>query len=594
MGCCNSTQGKEVRRTASTIAEKESKSSVESVETLVVKRNDASSFSAVHNPLITMVSPSTSRSFTLGSFNDREPVEFKTIATLNNSVVATTLPFVYESAVMPGLNSGNPNQRKECQDTSLIMESLVDLDGVGVAAVFDGHGANGRRAAQFVKRFIPGYIYNKTMENHTFQESCTQAFEEAELQLMQERFDTSASGTTATVVLLKETEILASWVGDSTAVMCRQVDGRPTGQLLTLDHKPSDAVERERIEKSGGLVASVPDEEVPRVFDKAKYEKGELYPGLAMARSIGDHKATDLGCFSTPDTATCNITPEDEFMIVASDGLWDTFSPEEAVQWVMGYVAENQEEEGRLPGHGEAPKHQLCAKHLALEAQRRWVDRHVDGIADDTTVVIVWFKSLYSRLQAEQVKQEKEEKLEALVKEGSGCVPLPGSRREERKAPQCSQFKSPSQVSFKVVEPGASFKVVQNLEGLLTGSSEPSHRRTSRYTDEPRPARPRGHEPRDSLVSVEDVACSDVDEAPAASEAEGGEGKPGPGLEPAAKPEGIAIGYRSRAASVVEGDLYGFTWQQLVVTARRKGIVAEVDDSFMPHRERVARMQCQA
>ena len=48
------------------------------------------------------------------------------------------------------------------------------------------------------------------------------------------------SGTTATVILMKEKEIMAAWVGDSTAVICRNVNGRPCGQLLTVDHKPTD------------------------------------------------------------------------------------------------------------------------------------------------------------------------------------------------------------------------------------------------------------------------------------------------------------------------------------------------------------------
>eukprot|EP00976_Prorocentrum_cordatum_P084209 1185563-Prorocentrum_minimum.AAC.1 len=53
-------------------------------------------------------------------------------------------------------------------------QSLVDMDEVGMAAVFDGHGVNGRRVAQFMKTLVPGSIYNKTIECSSFIEACAQ------------------------------------------------------------------------------------------------------------------------------------------------------------------------------------------------------------------------------------------------------------------------------------------------------------------------------------------------------------------------------------------------------------------------------------
>ena len=43
---------------------------------------------------------------------------------------------------------------------------------------------------------------------------------------------------------------------------------------------------------------------------------------------------------SEPDVCTCNLTPEDDFLILACDGLWDVLTPREAVEKVTEYFAE--------------------------------------------------------------------------------------------------------------------------------------------------------------------------------------------------------------------------------------------------------------
>jgi len=47
----------------------------------------------------------------------------------------------------------------------------------------------------------------------------------------------------------------------------------------------------------------------------------------------------DLGIISTPEITTHTITPKDQFIILASDGLWDALSNDEAVEHVLKSVA---------------------------------------------------------------------------------------------------------------------------------------------------------------------------------------------------------------------------------------------------------------
>lgn len=153
-----------------------------------------------------------------------------------------------------------------------------------------------------------------------------------------------SAGSTATVGLVRSDKIIVANVGDSRAVLCRK--GRAMD--LTKEHRVygrSGAVksETERIEAGGGWVAN-----------------GRVCDVLAVSRSFGDRNFKGQGLkrlmeygieqefwdrefaqkqkftadpiIADPDVVKVALRPEDdEFLIIASDGLWDVFSSEEAV-----------------------------------------------------------------------------------------------------------------------------------------------------------------------------------------------------------------------------------------------------------------------
>ena len=45
---------------------------------------------------------------------------------------------------------------------------------------------------------------------------------------------------------------------------------------------------------------------------------------------------------ATPDVTELNLTPEDEFIVVATDGLWDTMTSKQVVQCVRGEFQKGQ------------------------------------------------------------------------------------------------------------------------------------------------------------------------------------------------------------------------------------------------------------
>ena len=80
---------------------------------------------------------------------------------------------------------------------------------------------------------------------------------------------------------------------------------------MSIDHKPNRPEERERIENAGGVVVWAGTWRVGGV--------------LAVSRAFGDRPLKKY-VVPTPEIRTEAITPEDEFVIFASDGLWDVMS----------------------------------------------------------------------------------------------------------------------------------------------------------------------------------------------------------------------------------------------------------------------------
>ena len=117
------------------------------------------------------------------------------------------------------------------------------------------------------------------------------------------------------MALLMDGVIYVANVGDSRAVL--SANGRAVP--LSADHKPDRKDERQRIENLGGRV----------VFWGTWRVEGVL----AVTRAFGDRQLKPL-VSSAPDIVRHTISEYDQFLILASDGLWDVLSNERAVEIV--------------------------------------------------------------------------------------------------------------------------------------------------------------------------------------------------------------------------------------------------------------------
>lgn len=138
------------------------------------------------------------------------------------------------------------------------------------------------------------------------------------------------SGCTAVVVLFVDNEVYIANAGDSRAVLCRD----SKAQDLSEDHKPEDEAEKSRIVKAGGEVTPC----------------GRVNGGLNLSRALGDHSykqtaglpLSEQMISALPDVQTISLTPQDEFIVIACDGIWNSLSSQEVVDFVRERIGKQE------------------------------------------------------------------------------------------------------------------------------------------------------------------------------------------------------------------------------------------------------------
>ncbi|KAI8125333.1 hypothetical protein FF38_14305 [Lucilia cuprina] len=166
---------------------------------------------------------------------------------------------------------------------------------------------------------------------------------------------TNIAGTTALIAIIQGSRLIVANVGDSRGVMC---NSRGIAIPLSFDHKPQQVRERKRIHDAGGFIAF-----------RGVWRVAGI---LATSRALGDYPLKDKNLvIANPDILTFDLNDhKPSFLILASDGLWDTFTNEEACSFIKEHINE--------PDFG--------AKSLALQSYYR-------GSVDNITVLVIAFKN---------------------------------------------------------------------------------------------------------------------------------------------------------------------------------------------------------
>jgi protein phosphatase 2C family protein 2/3 len=235
-------------------------------------------------------------------------------------------------------------------------------------AVYDGH--SGSNVAKFAglnlhKRLVKEEAY----KNDDYEGALKNAFLGTDEDLLAESTQSSdrakypPGGCCAVAALLThDNKIYVANAGDSRSVLGIKGQVEP----LSFDHKPGNDDEKSRISSAGGYL-----------------ENGRVNGNLALSRALGDFqykRNSSLGpqaqiITANPDVTCHEIKEDDEFFVLACDGIWDCLSSQNVVDFVRYQASLGKE----LTKIGEM----ICDHCLAPEASKEHIG------CDNMTVLIV-------------------------------------------------------------------------------------------------------------------------------------------------------------------------------------------------------------
>ncbi|OAY58378.1 probable protein phosphatase 2C 11 isoform X1 [Manihot esculenta] len=192
--------------------------------------------------------------------------------------------------------------------------SEVEGEMVAFFGVFDGHG--GARTAEYLKNNLFRNLSTHPDFIKDTKTAIVEAFRQTDADyLNEEKGQQRDAGSTASTAVLLGNQLLVANVGDSRVVASRAGSAIP----LSIDHKPDRSDERQRIEDAGGFIIWAGTWRVGGV--------------LAVSRAFGD-KLLKPYVVAEPEIQEEEIDGVD-FIIIASDGLWNVLSNADAVALVQ-------------------------------------------------------------------------------------------------------------------------------------------------------------------------------------------------------------------------------------------------------------------
>lgn len=230
----------------------------------------------------------------------------------------------------------NARYRRTMEDSSKVVSNFQDTPGNGYFGVFDGH------AGAFAAKWCATNLYKilaqnlSLFSNHWSIPSILAAtFDQVDRRLSRlPEYD--QSGSTAAIVYIKTQPSLGSRrrvsfsaspmfptydskrtlytanVGDTRIVLCRS----GVATRLAYDHRAVDAPEAERVRSLGGGISV-----------------GRVDGYLSVTRAFGDMQFKPY-VSPRPYTTELALDDQDEFLILACDGVWDVCSDQEAVDLI--------------------------------------------------------------------------------------------------------------------------------------------------------------------------------------------------------------------------------------------------------------------
>ncbi|XP_063700424.1 uncharacterized protein LOC134830776 [Culicoides brevitarsis] len=279
----------------------------------------------------------------------------KLLQLLNTMPATTAYPKFAVTAVK--------NTRKKMEDRHIVINdfnrlySLDDKQPMSFYGIFDGHG--GTVAACYCVANFHNFLSQNLKLSRRTDEALRETFLKTDKHYVEKSVQqcfTCGSCALCAVYKIKEKKLFVGWLGDSQALLVKK------GRLwqIVQKHSPAYESERNRIESLGGVVLN---------YGGIWRVQGQL----AVARAIGP--ATYKPFVSNePDICCIELDGEEDFLVMACDGLWDNLSEDEIAIAVYRQVKEDPE-------------------NLELVTQKLVEIAKAAGSTDNITVIVIFLKN---------------------------------------------------------------------------------------------------------------------------------------------------------------------------------------------------------
>jgi serine/threonine protein phosphatase PrpC len=278
---------------------------------------------------------------------------------------------------LKGLKPGNPNWIN--QDNFFIMENFDAKGDTRIYCVLDGHGEHGHLVSRRARENFPHFLLSNNLRIEA-------SFNMMHNDLTSSEIDCRCSGATCVLALITNGKLTVYNCGDSRGVLGRRAgNGTITAMPMSNDHKPDKPEERKRILNAGGHLGcrqvlvnqgNRGPVSMPVGPCRVWYQhRGETL-GLAMSRSLGDAIVHKFGVASEPEAIEHVLDDMDEFVILATDGVWDVVDNNHAVQMVHNFSV-------RSPNWNPLEASSVICKF----ARSRW--EKLSPMIDDITCIVI-------------------------------------------------------------------------------------------------------------------------------------------------------------------------------------------------------------
>ena len=199
--------------------------------------------------------------------------------------------------------NSNSRFRDYMEDKGRVIQNIKGDPNSSLFCLFDGHG--GGEVSKFLQQNFYQY-FKEMLPFNNVRDNLVTLFNKVDSKIKEMDFF-NVGATACIIYITKENEqrcLYSANIGDTRSVLISSNEYR----RLSYDHRASDPNENQRITKEGGIVFG-----------------GRVYGVLMLSRAFGDWELKPYGVLNVPHITRTNITNNDLYVVVASDGVWDVF-----------------------------------------------------------------------------------------------------------------------------------------------------------------------------------------------------------------------------------------------------------------------------